>query len=345
MPNHYETLGISRLATSTAILRAYRRLAKSYHPDLNRHDPGASRKMAQLNEAYDVLSNPSRRAAYDQTLTSEAPRTEQRWRASRVPRTCYYPRCTSPADQFCVLELQMMCSTHTCSHGPKHRVPLVCPTCGGRGNRHYGPCTYCQGSGIHPRVIQAHQRARQSAPPPPPPGPTPSRSTVPPVGGNTRGSSGWGCLVCIIVKVIIIALVAGVSQGNCDNPTDIREANRALDRSTATASPADNQPAQTSRVDVVDIETGDCITTAIREGEEVERVTITVCSSEWEYKVLNQFRVSAGGTYPGIPYFERQVGSRCDRDSTSFLYPTQSSWLQGDRLVSCLIDREYWSQP
>jgi curved DNA-binding protein len=60
----YETLGVSRTATPDEIQRAYRTLARTYHPDINK-DPGAEDRFKEVSEAYDVLSDPETRRRYD----------------------------------------------------------------------------------------------------------------------------------------------------------------------------------------------------------------------------------------------------------------------------------------
>jgi molecular chaperone DnaJ len=61
----YEVLGVSREATQEDIKRAYRRLARQHHPDVNREDPQAERQFKEINLAYQTLSDPAKRRQYD----------------------------------------------------------------------------------------------------------------------------------------------------------------------------------------------------------------------------------------------------------------------------------------
>jgi curved DNA-binding protein len=64
--NYYELLGVERNSPPDEIKKAFRRLARQYHPDLNQGDKGAEEKFKEFNEAYRVLSDPSARSQYDQ---------------------------------------------------------------------------------------------------------------------------------------------------------------------------------------------------------------------------------------------------------------------------------------
>lgn len=64
--DYYETLGVEKGASAEDIKKAYRQLAKKYHPDLNKDDENAAQKFKEVNEAYQVLSDDKKRAQYDQ---------------------------------------------------------------------------------------------------------------------------------------------------------------------------------------------------------------------------------------------------------------------------------------
>ena len=64
--DYYKILGVDKKATKAEISKAFKNLAKKYHPDLNRDDKKAEDRFKEINEAHEVLKDPEKRAMYDQ---------------------------------------------------------------------------------------------------------------------------------------------------------------------------------------------------------------------------------------------------------------------------------------
>jgi curved DNA-binding protein len=91
--DYYKILGIDKAATADEIKRAYRKLALKYHPDKNPGDKSSEERFKEINEAYEVLSNPSKRERYDQVADSY-----QRWqRTGGAPGNFDWSRWTTGA--------------------------------------------------------------------------------------------------------------------------------------------------------------------------------------------------------------------------------------------------------
>jgi len=65
LKDYYSILGVSKNANQKDIKKAYYQLAKKYHPDSNKDDPHAMKKFQEVSEAYEVLSDDSKRSQYD----------------------------------------------------------------------------------------------------------------------------------------------------------------------------------------------------------------------------------------------------------------------------------------
>lgn len=64
--DYYKILGVDKSASQDDVKKAYKKLARKYHPDLNPNDPDAHRRFQEINEANEVLSDPEKRKKYDQ---------------------------------------------------------------------------------------------------------------------------------------------------------------------------------------------------------------------------------------------------------------------------------------
>lgn len=82
--DYYEILGLPREASEAEIKKAYRKLVRDHHPDANPDDPGAEERFKELTEAYEVLSNPESRRAYD-TYGHQIPRAGAGTRGAADP--------------------------------------------------------------------------------------------------------------------------------------------------------------------------------------------------------------------------------------------------------------------
>ncbi|MBZ5535688.1 MAG: molecular chaperone DnaJ [Acidobacteriia bacterium] len=79
----YERLGLRRTAKPDEIKKAYRRLARKHHPDVNPGNKAAEEKFKKISEAYEVLSDPKKREMYDQFGTADPRFTEGSWQQAR----------------------------------------------------------------------------------------------------------------------------------------------------------------------------------------------------------------------------------------------------------------------
>ena len=92
--DYYEVLGVQKGASEDEIKKSYRRLARKYHPDLNKDNPEAADKFKEVNEAYEVLSDKDKRAKYDQfRLCGRRPELRRRRRRGRLRRVRHGRPC------------------------------------------------------------------------------------------------------------------------------------------------------------------------------------------------------------------------------------------------------------
>lgn len=156
--DYYQALGVPRDASPDDIRRAYRRLAKQYHPDVNR-DPKAEERIKEINEAYAVLSDEERRGAYDRFGTADVRGIPtdfgfgdlfeeffgfggSRRRQARAPRrgadlrldlTLEFEEAVFGLEREIEFTRQEVCPACRGSGAEPGSAPIRCPTCNGSG--------------------------------------------------------------------------------------------------------------------------------------------------------------------------------------------------------------------
>jgi molecular chaperone DnaJ len=194
MKNFYEVLNLTPDASASQVKSSYRRLAKRYHPDLNPSDPKTTDKFREVQSAYDVLSDPVKREAYDATLPAK-----QVYRKRSYGRPSYYyrpkPRPQRPLivpdrPRAKYLEYNLELTWEELAKGSKQFVTVgqmfTCPTCLGKMrilvDEKYQKCPRCAGWGF----LVDYQKVEVVIPP----GILPNMNMRVPVGvPNQNGSS------------------------------------------------------------------------------------------------------------------------------------------------------------
>jgi len=99
--DYYKVLGVTKNADDADIKKAYRKLARKYHPDVNPNDAGAKKKFQEINEANEVLSDPEKRKKYDQYGKDwqHAEQFEQAGQSKRQQRPQYSSRGQEQFDE------------------------------------------------------------------------------------------------------------------------------------------------------------------------------------------------------------------------------------------------------
>lgn len=156
MRDYYQVLGVAPDAGAAEIKRAYRQLARRYHPDISGEERPSS--FLEISRAYEVLSDPDRRRTYDAALREASHGARAGWLQDEV--AIDFPSVSSVLDRMrhsffgaatAELSAEIELTPHEAFFGASVplEVPLrrTCPACGGRGEVWDEWCRACAGEG------------------------------------------------------------------------------------------------------------------------------------------------------------------------------------------------------
>ena len=153
--DYYEVLGVEKSANADEIKKAYRKAAIKYHPDKNPGDKEAEEKFKEAAEAYDVLSNPDKRARYDQFGHAGMNGGAAGGGFGGFGGGSGQPRVNRGSDIRVKIRLTLSEIANGTTKKIKAKKNVVCDKCGGSGAKDASSittCSNCNGTGVVPRI-------------------------------------------------------------------------------------------------------------------------------------------------------------------------------------------------
>lgn len=175
MTDYYETLGLSRDATTDEIKRAYRKLARELHPDVSGNDPASEERFKEVSRAYEVLSNPEKRRAYEMGADPASPNGGGQGGFGNAPfgfqdifetffagagggQSGPVPRARRGQDALLRMDVEMAESVFGLEREITVDTAIVCSVCEGnccRPGTSPQTCSVCNGRGVVQRVARS----------------------------------------------------------------------------------------------------------------------------------------------------------------------------------------------
>jgi DnaJ-class molecular chaperone len=170
--DYYKVLGVEHDVNDKDLKLTYRRLARQYHPDVNPGNKAAEERFKEINQAYEVISDPEKRKKYDQygdqwqdaefydaereyARPSGSGQTYRR-ETAETPQESDFTRQTSRTTQGLDVEYSLEITLEEAYSGSVRNISIqsetACAACGGSGRTQNYACTACQGTGSIPKV-------------------------------------------------------------------------------------------------------------------------------------------------------------------------------------------------